>query len=265
MNRRALNVTVAMTIVLSMLIIVTTPAAAQGRGAQPRKPKPTVGAWWYKGDPQPPGAHPDLTGVWFGGSMNDIGKDTLPGQQLILTPYGAERYKKVDHAKDPNAQCLPPGPTRMTARAHPTMIMQRPDVVAIMSESEHIFRLIYTDGRDQPADSKDYPGSYGYSVGKWEGDTLVVDTISVNDRTWLDGAGHEHSDKLHLTERFRLAYPNTLEFIVTYDDPVFFVKPFSSKKVLRRQIGDYIYDHTCLENEKDLDKLVPTLGDEGRE
>jgi hypothetical protein len=265
MNRRALHAIVAMAIVFSLLIIATTPAAAQGRGAQPRKPKPAVGAWWYKGDPQPPGPHPDLTGVWFGGGMNDISKDTLPGQQLILTPYGQKRYKNVDHAKDPNAQCLPPGPTRMTARAHPTMIMQRPDVVAIMSESEHIFRLIYTDGRDQPADAKDYPAWYGYSVGKWEGDTLVVDTISVNDRTWLDGAGHEHSDKLHLTERFRLADPNTLEFIVTYDDPVFFVKPFTSKKVLRRQIGDYIYDHACLENEKDLENLVPTLGDDGRE
>ncbi|PYS15856.1 MAG: hypothetical protein DMG15_03990 [Acidobacteria bacterium] len=152
----------------ALLILTATPAAAQGRGgAQPRKPKPTVGAWWYKGDPQPPSPHPDLTGVWFGGSMNDIGKDVLPGEQLILTPYAAERYKKVDHAKDPNAQCLPPGPTRMVARAHPTMIVQRPDVVAVLSESEHIYRLIYTDGRSHPPDAKDYPAWFGYSVGKW--------------------------------------------------------------------------------------------------
>ena len=264
MKKRSLNLTVTTAAVLAFLILTTTPAMSQGRGAQPRKPKPAVGAWWYKGDPQPPGPHPDLTGVWFGGGMNDISKDTLPGEQLILTPLGAERYKKVDHSKDPNAQCLPPGPTRMTARAHPTMILQRPDVVAVMSESEHIFRLIYTDGRDHPADAKDYPAWFGYSVGKWEGDTLVVDTISINDRTWLDGAGHEHSDKLHLTERFRLAGPDTLEFIVTYDDPVFFVKPFTSKKVLRRQVGDYIYDHACQENEKDLENLVPTIGDDGR-
>ena len=249
----------------ALLMLTAVPAAAQGRGgAQARRPKPTVGAWWYKGDAQPPGPHPDLTGVWFGGSMNDIGKDVLPGEQLILTPYGAERYKKVDHSKDPNAKCLPPGPSRMVARAHPTMILQRPDVFAVLSESEHIYRLIYTDGRPQLPDAKDYPAWFGYSVGTWEGDTLVVDTISIDDRTWLDGAGHEHSDKLHMTERFRLADPNTLEFIVTYDDPVFFVKPFTSKKVLRRQVGDYIYDHACEENEKDLEHLVPTLGDEGR-
>src|SRR5262245_53724273 len=140
----------------------------------------------------------------------------------------------------------------------------KPDVVAILSESEHIFRLVYTDGRDHPPDAKDYPAWYGYSVGKWQGDTLVVDTISVNDRTWLDTAGHDHSDKLYLTERFRLADPDTLEFVVTYDDPVFFVKPFTSKKILIRQIGDYIYDHACLENEKDLENLVPTIGDDGR-
>jgi hypothetical protein len=196
--------------------------------------------------------------------MDDISKMGLPGEELVLTPMAAERYKVVDHAKDPNTLCLPPGPSRMVSRAHPTMIVQRPDVVVIMSESEHIFRLIYTDGRPHPPDAKDYPAFFGYSIGKWEGDTLVVDTISINDRTWLDGAGHEHSDQLHLTERFRLADSNTLEYIVTYTDPVYFVKPFTGKKVMRRQIGEYIYDHSCNENERDLENLVPTLGEEGR-
>ena len=147
MNQRSRISIVTAAAVFAVLILVPTPAAAQGRGAPPPKPKPTAGAWWYKGDPQPPASHADLTGVWFGGSISDISKDTLPGEQLLLTPYGAERYKNVDHAKDPNAQCLPPGPTRMTARAHPTMILQRPDVVAVLSESEHIFRLIYTEDR----------------------------------------------------------------------------------------------------------------------
>src|SRR3990172_7695461 len=224
MNKRFLISIATAAAVFAVLILAASPAMAQGGGAEPAKPKPTVGAWWYKGDPQPAGPHPDLTGVWSGGSMTDISKLAMPGEELILTPMAAERYKVVDHAKDPNALCLPPGPSRMTARAHPTMISQRPDVVVIMSESEHIFRLIYTDGRGHPPDAYDYPGFYGYSVGKWEGDMLVVDTISINDRTWLDGAGHEHSSQLHLTERFRLADPNTLDYIVTYTDPVFFVK-----------------------------------------
>src|SRR5206468_11918334 len=131
MKKYSLHLIVTAMTVFALLVVMTAPAAAQGRGAQSRKPKPPVGAWWYIGDPQHPGPQPDLTGVWFGGPMNDIGKDVLSGQQLVLTPYAAERYKKVDHAKDPNAQCLPPGPTRMVACANPTMIVHRPDVVAV--------------------------------------------------------------------------------------------------------------------------------------
>ena len=97
------------------------------------------------------------------------------------------------------------------------------------------------------------------------GGRYVVETVGINERTWLDTSGHEHSDKLKMVERFRLADPNTLEHIVTYDDPVFFLKPFTTKRLFKRQIGDRIMDHSCLENEKDLINLVPTLGDAGRE
>jgi len=105
-------------------------------------------------------------------------------------------------------------------------------------------------------------GKLGWS---WEGDTLVVDTVSVNDKSWLDTSGHEHSDKLKMAERFRLADRNTLEHIVIYDDPVFFVKPFTTRNTFKRQIGDRIMDHSCLENEKDLENLVPTIGNAGRQ
>jgi hypothetical protein len=88
--------------------------------------------------------------------------------------------------------------------------------------------------------------------------------VGINDRTWLDTSGHEHSEKLHMTERFRLPDRNTLEHVVTYDDPVFFQKAFTTRRLFKRQIGDRIMDHSCLENEKDLKNLVPTLGDAGR-
>jgi hypothetical protein len=250
-----------------ILILAARPASAQpaatSRKAQP-KPKLT-GPWWYTGDAPPatPGP-PDLTGVWYGGASGDLSKYTLPGQELILTPYGKQRYDTVDHSKDPNTYCLPPGPTRMVTMAHPTMIVQRPDLVIFLSESQRIFRIVYTDGRGHPDDVNDYPEWMGSSIGKWEGDTLVVDTVSINDRTWLDTFGHEHSDKLHLTERYRLANRNGLEMTVTYDDPVFFAKPFTTKRVLQRQIGDRILDQACLENEKDIKNLVPTIGEAGR-
>src|SRR5438067_1972992 len=95
MKKHSVSLIMTPATVFAFVILITSPAMSQGRGAQPPKPKPAVGAWWYKGDPQPPGPHPDLTGVWFGGSMNDISKDALPGEQVILTPLGAERYKRV--------------------------------------------------------------------------------------------------------------------------------------------------------------------------
>lgn len=230
----------------------------------PPKPAP-AGAWWHTGAaPERQAGRSDLTGVWFGGASGDLSKATQPGQELVLTPLGRQRWDTIDHAKDPNTACLPPGPARMIMMAHPAMIVQRPDVVAILTESQRTFRIIYTDGRGHPSDIADYPEWMGSSIGKWEGDTLVVDTVGINERTWLDTAGHEHSEKLRLTERFRLADPNSLEHIVTYDDPVFFVKPFTTRRLFKRQIGDRIMDHSCLENEKDRDLLVPTLGDAGR-
>ena len=254
------------TVVLAILLgAIALPAFAQQRGAQQRKPVPAVGAWWYRGTQPPSSVHPDLTGVWFGGASGDLSKNTLPGQQLILTPFGKQRYDTVDHSKDPNTQCLPPGPARMIMMAHPAMIVQRDDLVTILTESQRTFRLVYTDGRGHPSDVQDYPEWMGSSIGHWEGDTLVVETVGINERTWLDTSGHEHSDKLKMVERFRLADPNTLEHIVTYDDPVFFQKPFTTKRLFKRQIGDRIMDHSCLENEKDLINLVPTLGDAGRE
>jgi len=262
--------------VVIVLLLSSVPAPAQrgNRGGAPPvatdrklppKPKP-VGAWWYTGETAPPvqDGHPDLTGVWFGGPSGDLSKTTVPGQEMILTSYGKQRYDTVDHATDPNTRCLPPGPARMIMMAHPAMIVQRADLITILTESQRTFRLIYTDGRGHPEDVYDYPEWMGSSIGHWEADTLVVDTVSINERTWLDTSGHEHSSKLRMTERFRLPDRNTLEHVVTYDDPVFFVKPFTTKKLLKRQVGDRILDHSCLENEKDLQNLVPTLGDAGR-
>ncbi len=252
------------------ILLSATPAAAQepasmaeARMALPQ-PEPH-GAWWYTGDAPPAIPDPpDLTGVWYGGSSGDLSQYTLQGQEMILTPYGQTRYDTVDHAKDPNTYCLPAGPARMMMMAHPSMIIQRPDVIAMLTESQRTYRLVYLDGRSHPDDIADYPEWMGSSMGHWEGDTLVVDTVGVNERTWLDTAGHEHSEQLKMTERYRLLDPNTLEMIVTYDDPVFFVQPFTTRRLAKRQIGDRIMDHSCLENEKDIINLVPTIGEEGR-
>ena len=182
---------------------------------------------------------------------------------MILTAHGYERYRTVDHANDPNAHCVQPGPARMIMMIHPIMIVQRPDAVIILTESQRTFRIIYTDGRDHPPEINDYPEFMGSSIGRWEGDTLVVETVAINDRTWLDTSGHEHSNQLSMLERFRLADPNTIEHIVTYTDPVFFVKPFTTIRTFNRAIGDRIMDHSCLDNEQDIENFEPVIGGRG--
>ena len=256
-------------------MLLLTPASAQEKGKGkgkaapvavsrklPPKPKPT-GAWWHTGE-APPAGPVDLTGVWFGATSGDLAKSTLPGQEMVLTELGKQRYATVDHAKDPNTYCLPPGPARMIMMAHPVMIIQRPDVIAFLTESQRTYRIVYLDGRGHPPDAQDYPEWMGSSIGRWEGDTLVVETIGIHERSWLDTSGHEHSDKLKMVERFRLGARNILEHVVTYEDPVFFIKPFTTRREFKRQVGDQIMDHACLENEKDIRNLVPTLGDAGR-
>jgi hypothetical protein len=211
--------------------------------------------------PAPAATHPDLTGLWDGapgGRTRDLAK-YVKGQGLTIpfTPLGAERYKNVDMAKNPNAYCLPPGPSRALTGPSPFMIVQHKDVVSFNFENHGVYRVVYLDGRGHPADIADYPQFMGHSIGKWEGDTLVVDTVGINDRTWLDSYGLEHSDKLHLTERFQKTGPDLIKYTVTYDDPVFFTKPWTATLNFARQ-KDRLMEYVCNDNEKDRINLVPT-------
>jgi hypothetical protein len=203
--------------------------------------------------------------MWLGEPLFDLSEAALPGQKMILTPLGKHRYDTVDHAQNPTNRCLPPGPVRISLMLLPMMIVRRTDVVLFLSEYQRTYRIVYTDGRGHDPDAKEYPEWMGDSIGHWEQDTLLVDTIGLVDRTWLDVTGHEHSDQLHLTEKYRLLDPNTMEQLTTFEDPIFFAKPFTTRRLLKRQIGDRMLDDSCLENEKDLKNLVPTYGAEGRQ
>ena len=103
-----------------------------------------------------------------------------------------------------------------------------------MFEYQSIWRAIYMDGRPHPDDVAEYPYFMGYSTGRWDGETLVVDTTGIDERSWLDTAGHEHSAKLRLTERFRKTGPDTMEWTATFDDPVFFTRPWSVTRTFKR-------------------------------
>ena len=130
----------------------------------------------------------------------------------------------------------------------PFQIVQTPSVFTILFENQHTFRIIHTDGRSHPKDAD--PTWFGDSIGKWDGDTLVVDTVGLDDRTWLDTAGHEHSDQLHLVERFQKVDNNNIKWTVTYEDPKFFTEPWSITLPIARQNTE-IMSYSCEENEKD--------------
>lgn len=205
--------------------------------------------------------HPDLNGLWDGrGNSSDLVDYMLDaGSEVPFTPEAAERYRNVDFATNPNSQCLPPGPSRAITGPSPFEIVQTDDIVAILFENHGRYRVIYMDGIHTDG-AMDYPSFMGDSTGQWEGDTLVVDTIGINDRTWLDSNGIEHSDRLHLTERFTKVGPDTINYEVTYDDPLFFTKPWTVKLPLVRQPeGDRLLEYVCNENERDTETLLPTF------
>ena len=201
---------------------------------------------------------PDFSGIWIA-SAADISPLLLPGEEVAFTPYGAERYRKVDMAKSPSYKCLPYGPTRGLQSTNPFQIIQTAGLFAIITE--HIdYRLIYTDGRRHPEDILDYPEWMGHSTGRWDGDTLVVDTIAIREESWLDTAGFEHSDKLHLTERLQKTGPDTFRITVTVEDPVFFTKPFTYARVARRMPKDVrLMPARCADNENSLADGVPGI------
>ena len=213
----------------------------------------------------------DFSGLWGQGmGSTDISTDLLPGEEISLTPYGAERYKKVDIAKSGVNWCLPYGPTRSIISIAPSMFVQSPSALVILFEPQIDYRVIYLDGRKHPADVADYPTWFGDSTAKWDGDTLVVDTVGVDDRTWLDSFGFEHSDKLHLTEQIKKTDPNTLTFTTTVEDPVFFTKPFTYRFTKRRsedpnvELGNagpalHFMPIYC-ESNRDVEHMLPTPG-----
>jgi hypothetical protein len=213
----------------------------------------------------------DFNGLWGQGKgSTDISTDLLPGEEISLTANGAERYKKVDIAKSGVNWCLPYGPTRSILSIAPALFVQSPNALAILFEPQIDYRVIYLDGRPHPSDVEDYPSWFGDSTAKWDGDTLVVDTVGVDDRTWLDSFGFEHSGKLHLIERIKKTEPNTLTWTTTVEDPEFFTKPFTYSFTKTRaedpnvELGNsgpayHLMPIYCEEN-KDDGHMLPTPG-----
>jgi hypothetical protein len=205
---------------------------------------------------------PDLTGIWQAGRAGPAGQygfDYDVTQNLAagaLTPWARTvRQQRVqDFRKDsPLAHCLPVSVPFLEFRGL-SRIVQTPGLIVILHDSPNSpHRSIFMDGRELPKDPN--PTWLGYSVGHWEGDTLVVNSVGFNDRGWLDVGGNPQTESLRLTERFRRPDFGHLELEMTFDDPKTFTAPFTLRMVKTYSADTEILEDVC-ENERDSGHLV---------
>lgn len=200
--------------------------------------------------PRTPDGKPDLTGTWYAQRTVDPGKpEPLPWAQKLLEERAANNNKDA-----PGAHCLTRGITAAGA-LFPYELVQTPARLVMLFEDDiPSHRTVYLDGRRHPKDPN--PDWMGHSIGHWEGDTLVVDTIGFNDKSWLDNVGHAHTERLHVTERIRRPDLGHLEIEFTIDDPGAYAKPWIIKRVADLDTRDEIGEYVCTEGERDAVHMV---------
>jgi len=206
---------------------------------------------------------PDLSGLWEQYSEQQMPKylinlaaDMKP-DEVPLKPWAAavlrqrQATNSVDH---PGARCLPSGIPEKDAVPAPFKIIQTDDLIVILYESRTIFRQIFTDGRPLPVDPQ--PAWQGYSIGKWDGDTMVVDSRGFQDNGWLDMAGHPATDQLHVIERFTRKNYGSMTIDITLDDPKAYTKPWSVHEAAHLLPDGELIEHICEENNRDPMHMV---------
>ncbi len=205
---------------------------------------------------QTSGGTPDISGVWNASSglyqYAAFSEDDRP-----MTPWGLAQFKtakpsqgqsgvKLNETNDRVYKCQPPGMPYIYIQLFPVQIIQTPKEVIEIFEYDHIVRYIYMDGRKHPDDIQ--PTYNGHSIGHWEGDTLVVDTVGLNGKNWLDRVGHPESDQMHIVERIRRVDATTLKIDFTFDDPKSYTKPWNAPVNFRLHPDWEIMEHVCEDN-----------------
>lgn len=208
--------------------------------------------------PKNPDGTPDLTGVWQPGkSVVDIAKGLKPGE-VSFTSWGASVYKQrtdTEGKTDPQAYCVLSGVPREDFVPYPFKILHtNKGMIVILYEALHSYRQIFMDGRQLPKDPN--PTWMGYSIGHWDGDTLVVESAGFNDEGWLDNNGHPNTEAMHLTERFHRRDFGHIDLQITIDDPRAYTKPWTVDETLTLLPEGELIEYVCSEDEKDLRHLV---------
>jgi hypothetical protein len=232
--------------------------------------------------PQTADGKPDLSGVWQptpapvvgGGGVEamgvaprylfDVTRD-MADREGLMTPWASEIYQRRAQNSwrdNPLIRCQPAGVPRLNAYTHPYKVVQSPSLIVILYESQTMFRQIFLDGRELPEDPQ--PSWMGYSVGRWEGDVLAVETTGFNGKAWLDGSGHPQSEAMRLSERFTRRTVGRMDIEVVIEDrqaytrPIRYVQPQSF-----RTEGDLI-EYVCTENPKEVFRQQPEAPEKSR-
>jgi hypothetical protein len=264
-------------VLIAALAIVPAALSAQWPDHKDgRAPRGSDGAVDPNGPtPRTPDGKPDLSGTWRNvgrapnaprealsldekplATFRDIGagfKDGLP-----IRPWAKELLDKrmADNSKDnPDVWCLPLGNQQFNVHTFPRKVIQTPAVVLLLYETHQGIRQVFTDGRSMPKDDPQ-PWFYGYSVGRWEGDTLVVETTGFRDGGWLDINGSPLTEQGRTIERFRRPNFGTIEIEQTIDDPKAYTRPFTTRLTWQLMPDTEIMEMICLENNQSIHHLV---------
>jgi hypothetical protein len=196
--------------------------------------------------PRMPDGKPDLSGVWNKGITVNSARD-VPAP---YTAYGLERFNAAKRQIDPQGRCIFPGVPRIMNLPYPFQIVQLPDKIIFLYEALHNFRIIHTDGRSHLEGQ--VPALMGHSVGRWEGDTLIIETVGLTDRTWLDDFGNQHSAETRVTERYRRPDHDTLVFNYTLQDPLMYTEPWTvpERRIPLAPADWELMEYACTDNNK---------------
>ena len=246
------------------LAVATVPVVAQWKNlpkdSVPLGPdgKPNLAA----AAPRTASGKPDLSGIYmpsykyFANLAADIGLANVPMTDEARKIHAARATGLLGY-EEPDAHCLPQGVPKINMAPVPFRIVQTENLVVLVYEAFNLWRQVHLDGREWADDLN--PSWMGYSKGRWEGDTLVVETRGLNGKQWLDHGGLPASDKLIVTERFRRPTVGRLELDITINDPTYYTKPWTAATSLRMLPDTELFEFICNENEKSTKHMGPHI------
>jgi hypothetical protein len=241
----------------------TPPAATSAAGSGGLNNPEIIGEIPDQPAPRLPDGTPDLSGVWVGGGpIGDIRDGLMPGEEIVMLPEAQALFDSRMSADDPEANCLPTGVPRIAP--YPWRIVQTPPygkathLYFLFEGNIHSYRQIFVDGREHPEDPD--PTWYGHSIGHWEGDTLVIDTVGFNDQFWFDFLGHPHTEQLRTIERYTRTSYGTLENVTTVIDPGAYAKPFTIRHTAELRPDWELMEYICNENNQDVEHIQGPAG-----